>query len=116
MSQLLTPLLDLPGVAGAVLSGPDGLSLEAHGQYSELLAAELTALRHTLERGARRGGLRGISRLTLMTDELEIVAVVSQQHLAALALSRGEDTRQAQQALARVALDLTLPAETPHER
>lgn len=109
MSRYLEPLLQLPGVEGAVLSGADGLSLESHGNYTDLMAAELTALRNMLERGTRRGGLGGISRLAITAETLEIIVVTAGPYLAALALTRGVDTRQAQQALARMALELSLP-------
>lgn len=112
MSSYLTPLLELPGVEGAVLSSPDGLSVESHGNYTDLMAAELTALRNMFERSTRRGGLGGVSRIAITAETLEIIVVASNQYLAALALTRGVDTRQAQQALARVALELALPDTT----
>lgn len=109
MSAHLGPVIDLPGVEGAVLSSTDGLSLESYGHYTELLAAELSALRAVFERAARPGGVGGVSRLAITTDSMEIVAVTAGQYLAAVALTRGVDTRAAQQALARMALSLALP-------
>ncbi len=111
-STYLTPLLSLPGVEGAVLSGPDGLSVESHGNYTDLMAAELTALRHMFERTTRRGGLGGITRMAITAETLEIIVVASGPYLAAIALTRGVDTRHAQQTLARIALELSLPDTT----
>ncbi|WP_245896053.1 roadblock/LC7 domain-containing protein [Deinococcus irradiatisoli] len=109
MSTHLAEIIGLPGVEGAVLSGPDGLSLESYGHYTELLAAELTALRAVFERAARPNGLGQVSRVAVTAETLEIVAVASGPYTAAAALTRGIDTRGAQQALARLALQLSLP-------
>lgn len=109
MSTHLNSVTSLPGVEGAVLSGSDGLSLESYGHYTELLSAELTALRSVFERASRQGGLGKMSRLAITAETLEIVAVAAGPYLAAVALTRGIDTRPAQQALARMALSLSLP-------
>ncbi|WP_161882441.1 roadblock/LC7 domain-containing protein [Deinococcus alpinitundrae] len=109
MSAHLGEVIDLPGVEGAVLSSADGLNLESYGHYTELLAAELAALRATFERAARQSGLGQMSRVSITAETLEIVAVTAGPYLAAAALTRGIDTRAAQQALARLALNLSLP-------
>ncbi|WP_420595869.1 roadblock/LC7 domain-containing protein [Deinococcus sp.] len=109
MSAHLGPVIDLPGVEGAVLSGEDGLSLESYGHYTELLAAELIAIRSVFERLSRPAGLGGVTRLAITAETLDIVAVTAGPYLAAVAMTRGVDTRAAQQALARMALGLTLP-------
>lgn len=109
MSAYLGPVIDLPGVEGAVLSSADGLSLESYGHYTELLAAELTALRAVFERASRPSGLGQLSRVAITAETLDIVAVAAGPYLAAAALTRGIDTRAAQQALAQLALSLALP-------
>ncbi|AZI41697.1 roadblock/LC7 domain-containing protein [Deinococcus psychrotolerans] len=109
MSAHLREVIDLPGVEGAVLSSSDGLSLESYGHYTELLAAELTALRATFERVSRSSGLGKMSRLAITAETLEIVVVTAGPYLAAVAMTRGIDTRPAQQALAKLALSLELP-------
>ena len=109
MSAHLGTVIDLPGVEGAVLCGADGLSLESYGHYTELLAAELSALKAMFERLSRPAGLGSVTRLMITAETLDIVAVAAGPYLAAVALTRGVDTRAAQQALARTALTLVLP-------
>ena len=99
----LSTLTVIPGVRGAALVGRDGLALEAHGRQGEHLAAELAALRETLERFARRLETGNITRLAFTSEQYEVVAVAAGNFLAGVAITRGSDTRAAQQELARIA-------------
>lgn len=102
----LRTLLGAPGVRSAALVGQDGLALEAYGEEGEVLAAELAALRATLDRFSRRVGSGDVTRLAFTTERFEIVAVSVGQYTAGIAVARGNDTRAAQMELARVAVNL----------
>ncbi|MFD2610026.1 roadblock/LC7 domain-containing protein [Deinococcus taklimakanensis] len=102
----LAALRQLPGVIASALVGPDGLPLEAHGEGSEVLAAELAALRSCTERANRRLGAGDISRLAFTSERIEVVAVTSGPFILGAAMLRGSDTRTTQQTLARLALEL----------
>ena len=54
-----------------------------------------------------RLGAGDVTRLTFTSERIEVVAVSSGGHVLGVALTRGQDTRSAQQTLARLALDLT---------
>lgn len=99
-------LRDLPGVIASALVGPDGLPVEASGDGGDVLAAELTALRTVLDRLGRRLGAGEVSRIALTSERVEVVAITSGDYVAGAALSRSSDTRSAQQALAKLVLDL----------
>lgn len=103
----LDPLRTVPGVVAAALVGNDGLPLEAIGEGGEFLAAELTSLRVGLDRTGRRLGAGSITRLAFTSERVEVVAVTSGDFVLGAALTRGHDTRLAQQLLARLALDLS---------
>ncbi|ADV66488.1 roadblock/LC7 domain-containing protein [Deinococcus maricopensis] len=102
----LNAMMAMPGVQAAVMVGLDGLALEAHGADAERLAAELAALRTSMERITRRLEAGGISRVAFTSDKYEVVAVALPNMMLAALLARGVDTRAAQQELARVALDV----------
>ncbi|MEW6421608.1 MAG: roadblock/LC7 domain-containing protein [Deinococcota bacterium] len=103
----LDPLRTVPGVVAAALVGTDGLPLEAIGEGGEALAAELTSLRVGLDRTGRRLGAGNITRVAFTSERVEVVAVTSGDFVLGVALTRGHDTRLAQQLLARLALDLS---------
>lgn len=94
-----------PGLIAAVLVGPDGLPLEMIGE-GEGLAAELAALRAWTGRVGERLGAGRVTRLALTTEQVEVIALVSGSFVLGAALTRGLDTRPAQQALARLAAEL----------
>ncbi len=100
------PLLDVPGVRGAALVGVDGLPLEAYGEDAEVLAAELSALRASLERLSRRLSGGAVTRLAWTSERLEVVAISVGEHTLGVSVARGGDTRPAQLELARAAADL----------
>ena len=91
----------------AALVGPDGLPIESQGEGGDPLAVELASLRATFDRIGRRLGAGDVTRLTLTSERVEVVAVSSANHVIGVALTRGQDTRSAQQTLARLALELT---------
>ena len=56
------------------------------------------------------------SRLKLLaftSERVEVVAVTTGPYTLGAAMTRGSDTRTAQQSLARLAVDLVMPRETP---
>lgn len=110
----LDPLRSLPGVVAGALVSPDGLPVELLGEGGDALAAELVSLRVSLDRLGRRLGAGNVTRLAFTSERVEVVAVTSGDFVLGVALTRGHDTRAAQQLLARLALELTgLPrAET----
>ncbi|GGL06067.1 roadblock/LC7 domain-containing protein [Deinococcus radiotolerans] len=107
----LDPLRTLPGVIAAALVGPDGLAIEAHGDGGDGLAAELVSLRQGMDRTGRRLGTGDVTRLAFTSERVEVVAVTTGPYTVGAAMTRGSDTRTAQQTLARLALDLNLPRE-----
>lgn len=102
----LDTLSALPGVRACALVGEDGLPLEMQGELGDALAAELAALRGSSEWVGRRLGLGQVTRLAFTSDLVEVVAVFTDGFVLGAALLRGTDTRNAQQTLARIALDL----------
>jgi predicted regulator of Ras-like GTPase activity (Roadblock/LC7/MglB family) len=104
---IIDALQGLPGVVAAALVGPDGLPIEAQGEGGDALAAELASLRVTFDRVGRRLGAGDVTRLSMTSERIEVVAVSSANHVIGVALARGQDTRSAQQTLARLALELT---------
>lgn len=107
----LDSLRTVPGLVAATLVGDDGLPLEAIGEGNEALAAEIASLRHAVTRISERMGAGRVTRLTFTSERMEIVALSSGDYLLGAAIQRGNDTRPAQQALAKLALDiLDLPA------
>ncbi|MFC6591140.1 roadblock/LC7 domain-containing protein [Deinococcus lacus] len=115
MAPQLDALRAVPGLAVAVLVGADGLALSQVGEGADLLAAELTALRTSMLRTARRLGVGEITRLSFTTGNLEVVALTHGDYVLGAAVMRGNDTRQAQQALAQVMSDLAASAALPAE-
>ncbi|GAA5531639.1 roadblock/LC7 domain-containing protein [Deinococcus aluminii] len=110
----LGPLRAVPGVVAAALVGLDGLPLEVIGEGGDALAAELASLRVGLDRIGRRLGAGNVTRVAFTSERVEVVAVTSGDFVLGVALMRGQDTRMAQQLLARLALDLTeLPRAEP---
>ncbi|GHF31688.1 putative regulator of Ras-like GTPase activity (Roadblock/LC7/MglB family) [Deinococcus metalli] len=105
--MIIDALQGLPGVVAAALVGPDGLPTESQGEGGDALAAELASLRATFDRVTRRLGAGDVTRLAFTSERVEVVAVSSANHVIGVALTRGQDTRSAQQALARLALELT---------
>lgn len=103
----LAPLRAIPGVVGSALVGPDGLPIELIGEAGDALAAELTSLRVVLDRVGRRLGAGNVTRVAFTSERVEVVAVTSGDFVLGVALTRGHDTRAAQQLLARLALDIT---------
>jgi predicted regulator of Ras-like GTPase activity (Roadblock/LC7/MglB family) len=108
---ILDPLRTLPGVIAAALVGPDGLAIEAHGDGGDGLAAELASLRQGMDRTGRRLGTGDVTRLAFTSERVEVVAVTTGPYTVGAAMTRGSDTRTAQQTLARLALDISLPRE-----
>lgn len=108
--MITEPLRALPGVVASALVGPEGLPIESHGEGGDALSAELASLRVALDRTCRRLGAGEVTRIAFTSERVEVVAVASGAFLLAAALSRGSDTRAAQQTLARLALKL---AELP---
>ena len=100
-------LSTLPGVVALALVGTDGLPVESQGEGGDALAAELAALRPALDRIGRRMGAGEVTRLTFTSERIEVVALASVGYVLGAALGRGQDTRAAQQALAKLALELT---------
>lgn len=95
----------------AVLVGEDGLTIECIGEGSEALAAELASLRTSIARVSDRMGAGRVTRLAFTSERMEIVAMASGDYVLGSAIQRGIDTRPAQQALARLALEIVdLPA------
>ncbi|MDV6375146.1 roadblock/LC7 domain-containing protein [Deinococcus arenicola] len=107
----LAALNDVPGVVASALVGPDGLPIESYGDGGGALAAELAALRGSLDRMERRLGSGEITRLTVTSERIEIVALAAGKFTLGVALVRGHDTRSAQQTLAKLAQDV---AALPH--
>lgn len=102
----LDPLRTVPGVVAAALVGDDGLPIEAIGEGNEALAAELASLRQTVNRISERLGAGRVTRLAFTSERMEIVALSSGDYLLGAAVQRGNDTRPAQQVLARLALEV----------
>jgi predicted regulator of Ras-like GTPase activity (Roadblock/LC7/MglB family) len=105
----LDVLHTLPGLVAAALVGRDGLALETVGEGGEALAAELAALRDSAERVGRRLGGGAVSRFALTGEKIEILALTAGDYVLGAALARGVDTRPAQQQLAQLIQELTLP-------
>ncbi|ANE43748.1 roadblock/LC7 domain-containing protein [Deinococcus puniceus] len=103
----LEPLHAIPGVVASALVGPDGLPIEMYGEAGDALAAELASLRASLDRTGRRLGAGEVTRMAFTSERVEVVALSSGEFVLGAAMLRGSDTRAAQQALARLALDLT---------
>ena len=100
--MILDPLRTLPGVIAAALVGPDGLAIEAHGDGGDGLAAELASLRQGMDRTGRRLGTGDVTRLAFTSERVEVVAVTTGPYTVGAAMTRGSDTRTAQQTLARL--------------
>lgn len=107
----LDPLKNVPGLVAGVLVAEDGLPIEAVGDGGEALAAELASLRATISRISSRMGAGRVTRVAFTSERMEIVAIASGDYILGAAVMRGNDTRPAQQALARLALEVVdLPA------
>lgn len=107
----LDSLRQVPGIVAGVLVGEDGLPIEAIGEGGEALAAELASLRSSITRVSDRMGAGRVTRLAFTSERMEIVAISSGDYIVGTAIQRGNDTRPAQQALARLALEIVdLPA------
>ncbi len=111
--MILDPLRTLPGVIAAALVGSDGLAVESYGDGGDGLAAELASLRQGMDRTGRRLGTGEVTRLAFTSERVEVVAVTTGPYTLGAAMTRGSDTRTAQQSLARLAVDLVMPRETP---
>ena len=99
-----------PGIVAGVLVGPDGLPLEMVGE-GDVLAAELAELRHWIDRATERLQAGRVTRIAFTSERMEVVAMASGDYVLGAAVMRGNDTRAAQQALARLALEVVdLPA------
>ncbi|WP_291426677.1 roadblock/LC7 domain-containing protein [Deinococcus sp.] len=107
----LEALKSVPGLVAGVLVGEDGLPLETVGEGGEALAAELASLRGTVSRISTRMGAGRVTRLSFTSERMEVVAIASGDYVLGAAVMRGHDTRAAQQALARLALEMVdMPA------
>lgn len=93
-------------MVAAVLVGEDGLPIESLGEGGEALAAELASLRTTLIRISERMGAGRVTRVAFTSERMEIVAIASGDYLLGTAIQRGNDTRPAQQAIAKLALEI----------
>lgn len=102
----LDTLTNVPGVVATALVGPDGLPVESYGDGGEVLAAELASLRLGLDRMGRRLGSGEVTRLAFTSDRIEVVALAVGDFMMGAAMVRSSDTRVAQQALAKLALDI----------
>lgn len=102
----LDPLRSVPGLVAAALVGEDGLPIEFIGEGGEALAAELAALRTGITRVSERMGAGRVTRLSFTSERMEVVALASGDYVLGTAIMRGNDTRPAQQAIARLALEI----------
>lgn len=102
----LDSLRNIPGMIASVLVSSDGLPIESVGGGSEALAAELASIRGGIERISRRLGAGRVTRIAFTSERMEVVAIASGHYILGAALARGTDTRLAQQALARLALEI----------
>lgn len=102
----LDQLRSVQGMVASVLVGYDGLPIEMIGEGGEALAAEITSLRSWLDRTSSRMGAGRVTRIAFTTERMEIVALASGDYILAAAITRGHDTRGAQQILARLALEI----------
>jgi len=102
--ESLAPL----GVKRAVLTGLDGLVIEALGRGTppaEVLAAELASLARHLAPLAQ--ALSGeVRRFTLATETHEVLALKVGEYLLGAVVERGMDRRAIGQELSRIALRL----------
>jgi predicted regulator of Ras-like GTPase activity (Roadblock/LC7/MglB family) len=102
--ESLAPL----GVKRAVLTGLDGLVIEALGRGGpspEVLAAELASLaRHMAPLTEALGG--EVRRFTLATDAHEVLALKVGGYLVGAVIERGADRKAIGQELSRIALRL----------
>ncbi|GGM96913.1 hypothetical protein GCM10007092_08250 [Thermus composti] len=100
--ESLAPL----GVRRAVLTGLDGLVIEALGRGSppaEVLAAELASLvRHMTPLAEALAG--EVRRFTLATDDLEVLALRIGPYVLGAVVERGMDRKAIGQELSRIAL------------
>jgi predicted regulator of Ras-like GTPase activity (Roadblock/LC7/MglB family) len=100
--ESLAPL----GVRRAVLTGLDGLVIEALGRGSppaEVLAAELASLaRHMAPLAEALSG--EVRRFTLATDQQEILALKVGEYILGAVIERGMDRKAIGQELSRIAL------------
>lgn len=102
--EALSPL----GVDRAVLTGLDGLVIEALGRGTpppELLAAELASLARSM--GPLAEALGGeVRRFTLATEDREVLAVRVGGYILGAVVGRGMDRKAISQELGRIALRL----------
>jgi predicted regulator of Ras-like GTPase activity (Roadblock/LC7/MglB family) len=102
--ESLAPL----GVKRAVLTGLDGLVIEALGRgtpSAEVLAAELASLaRHMAPLAEALGG--EVRRFTMATESLEVLALKVGNYFLGAVLERGMDRKAIGQELSRIALKL----------
>ncbi|KHG66365.1 hypothetical protein QT17_01460 [Thermus sp. 2.9] len=94
------------GVKRAVLTGLDGLVIEALGRSAppaEVLAAELASLvRHMAPLAEALSG--EVRRFTLATDTHEVLALRVGEYILGAVLERGMDRKAIGQELSRIAL------------
>ncbi|AEV15617.1 MAG: roadblock/LC7 domain-containing protein [Thermus sp.] len=96
------------GVRRAVLTGLDGLVIEALGRGSppaEVLAAELASVvRHLTPLAEALSG--EVRRFTLATEQQELLALKVGEYLLGAVLERGMDRKAVGQELSRIALKI----------
>lgn len=100
-------LRNVPGVVAGTLVGYDGLPIEIVGEGGEALAAELASLRIGVDRLGRRLGTGNVTRVAFTSERVEVVAITLGDFTLGAAVLRGHDTRAAQQAIARLAGEIT---------
>ncbi|WP_337844355.1 roadblock/LC7 domain-containing protein [Thermus sp.] len=97
------------GVKRAVLTGLDGLVIEALGRgapSAEVLAAELASLvRHMAPLAEALGG--EVRRFTLATEDQEVLAVRVGGYVLGAVIERGMDRKAIGNELSRIALRLS---------
>lgn len=101
----LFDLAQIPIVERAVVASADGLVIEAAGHRGpdpEFLAAEIAALKRSLENLEKRLG--GTTRRFVVTlDERELLAVCEGEVCVGAVIQRGPERRQVGQELTRLA-------------
>lgn len=112
----LDALRGMDGLVAAILVADDGLPVEMIGEGGEALAAEISSLRLWLERTSGRMGAGRVTRVSVITERMEIVGMASTNgYILAAALSRGQDARQVMQVLARLVLEVSDLPDIPKD-
>ncbi len=101
----LFDLAQIPIVERAVVASTDGLVIEAAGHRGpdpEFLAAEIAALRRSMETLSGRIGGR-VRRFAITLDERELLVVCEEEVCVGAVIRRGAERRRVGQELSRLA-------------